>query len=216
MPNIDIHHLIANLPLTPSVLDKDEYFNAVVLIPLIKLEGEYHIVFEKRAINIKQGGEISFPGGGADDGEPRKNTAIRETVEELGIERSNIVIHGRMDTQVGSSRITIDAFLGELMIDSLEELDINKDEVEEVFSIPISYFVDNPAQVYAVMTQTFPIIIDEDGNEEILLPSKELGFPEKYHRAWSGGKHPVYVYPTEYGAIWGITARFIRDLVSRL
>ena len=44
----------------------------------------------------KHGGEISFPGGNADEGESPAQTAVRETEEELGIDRNKIEVWGKM------------------------------------------------------------------------------------------------------------------------
>jgi 8-oxo-dGTP pyrophosphatase MutT (NUDIX family) len=75
----DLKKLVNNLPSSPGILRKDEFFNSAVIIPLIYLNDEYHFLFEKRAANIRQGGEICFPGGEYD---PRldknfSDTAIR-------------------------------------------------------------------------------------------------------------------------------------------
>ncbi len=106
------------------------------------MEGEYHLLFQIRAEGIRQGGEVSFPGGRYEKDEDINYmaTAIRETQEELGIDIERIEVLGRLDTMVTPMGIIIEPFVAFLDIDSLEELVINKDEVSQVFTLPIRYF----------------------------------------------------------------------------
>ena len=93
MKKDDLKELAINLPKKPGVLGRDRFFNSAVLIPLIKIKGEYYILFQKRAAHIRQGGDICFPGGGYEDCDKSfKHTALRETKEGLGIEKKDIKI----------------------------------------------------------------------------------------------------------------------------
>lgn len=62
-------------------------------------DGEPWLVFTKRTHHVQHHkGEISFPGGARDDeDQDLAATAIRETVEELGVDPSDIRIIGRLD-----------------------------------------------------------------------------------------------------------------------
>lgn len=72
-------------------LEKEKIRRAAVLVPLIQKGGEYHVVFEVRAGSLKtQPGEICFPGGAVERGETPKQAAVRETMEELLINRCQI------------------------------------------------------------------------------------------------------------------------------
>lgn len=89
MKKDDLKKMISNLPKYPGVLGRDRFFNSAVLIPLVKKNKEYYILFQKRAASIRQGGDICFPGGGFEKDLDKnfKQTALRETKEELGIEK---------------------------------------------------------------------------------------------------------------------------------
>ncbi len=63
MDESGLKRLANSLPRHPGILDKDRYLNAAVLIPLVKTDAEFSFLFQKRAAGIRQGGEISFPGG---------------------------------------------------------------------------------------------------------------------------------------------------------
>lgn len=218
MPSSYLDTLIEKLPDCPNILARDRYFNSAVLVPFMEINGEDHLIFQKRAENIRQGTEICFPGG-MHDPEIDKNcreTAVRETIEELGIPKDKIRVFGRFDTLVATIGATVDAFLGVLYIQSLEELTVNPTEVEQVFTLPFSFFLDNPAQTHHVRLVVEPSYIDKNGDEVVLLPSKELGLPPRYHKPWGKSIHRVIVYPTEYGPIWGITGEIIHDMVTKV
>ena len=90
-----------------NLLVDDEFYNKLknyaVFIPLIKIDGEDHILFEVRSKNITQPGEVSFPGGRVEDGEDFKNAAIRETIEELLLDREDIEYMGYSSMILNSS-----------------------------------------------------------------------------------------------------------------
>ena len=120
-------------------IEKKDILN---LIPLIFLKDEYHFLFEKRANNIRQGGEVSFPGGEFDSNKDKDflDTAVRETIEEIGVTKEKIQIIGSMGTLVAPMGVTVDSFVGVLNINSLNVLKIDENEVERIFTIPVSYF----------------------------------------------------------------------------
>ena len=66
---------------------------AAVLIPLVKKDNSYSILFELRSKTMKrQPGEISFPGGIIENNESPKEACLRETFEEIGIKEEDIDI----------------------------------------------------------------------------------------------------------------------------
>jgi len=214
----DLSKLKKNLPRIPGIHRKEEYFNSVVLIPLMVIGDEYHFIFQKRSLNIRQGGEISFPGGMYDPMEDKniKHTALRETFEEMGIPKDRVTIIGAVDTLVAPQGMTVDAFIGIVHIDSLNELSINKDEVEYAFTVPVSYFEKNEPEKYKARVTIEPSYIDKDGREVVLFPAKDLDIPEIYRKPWGSRFINIYVYKVQGEVIWGITARLVYDFVNRL
>lgn len=212
-----LRDLTKRMPGVPGISGKDEYFNSAVLALLILVNDEYHFVFEKRSAAIRQGGQICFPGGKFDPekDDDFKETAIRETVEELGVAYDKIRIIGRLDTVFSVIGSTVDAFLGVIDINSLDDLNINPNEVEKVFSVPVSYFENTEPEVYRVSITANPSYTNHAGEEVVLLPAKELGLPEMYTRPWGNIMNNVYVYKVAGETIWGITARLIRDVISK-
>lgn len=205
------------LPKEIGINGREEYFNSVVLLLLIPINGEYHIVFEKRAKHIRQGGEVSFPGGKIDPSDSSKrHTALRETEEELGIPASKIDILGQMDTVIAPYGVIIDVFVGIANI-NLNEIKINTEEVEYFFTMPISFFQKNSPEEYEVHTHVHPTIVDPKTQVEIeLFPTAALGLPPRYHKPWGDFKMKVYVYTTKEEIIWGITARIVKDFTEKI
>jgi coenzyme A diphosphatase NUDT7 len=214
----ELNKLIEGLPSIPGILRKDEFFNSAVIIPFVLKDGEYHLLFEKRAANIRQGGEICFPGGEYDPKLDKNftETAVRETVEELGIDIKKINVIGILDTLIGPMAVTVDSCLATLDIKDINELNIDKTEVEKVFLVPVSYFKKNPPDIYHTQLIVHPHYTDENGNVVHLLPSKELDLPEKYNQPWHAGKRKIFVYKLKEGVLWGLTAALVREVVSRL
>lgn len=196
-------------------IDKELHF--AVLVLMVFWEGEYHLVFEKRSAQVPQGGEVSFPGGRVEREVDRdsQETAIRETIEELGIPRDKLTVIGQLDSFVVPLGPEIDAYVGVADIENLDEIRVQTAEVEYVFLVPVSFFFTKP-EVYTSIVKIHPSYVDENGNEVTLFPAKELGLPERYYQTWGNGLYQIFVYKYKNESIWGITARFINDLMERL
>jgi len=211
MNNEKLQKLITNLPKFPNILGKEEYFNSAVLIPLFLVDGEYHLLFEKRAASIRQGGEICFPGGEIEEIDNDSiETAIRETEEEIGISRKDIAIIGKLDILIGPRGITVDPIVAELSIAEINTCIIDKTEVEKVFSVPVKYFEENKPQTYKVLSKINYKMFNENGEEESLIPtdSKEKSYTENVRE--------VLVYKVNGETIWGITARLVYEIVKKI
>ena len=201
-----------------GVLGKNKYLNSAVLIPLIFLDGEYNLLFQKRSPNIRQGGEVCFPGGEFDLTKDKSflDTAIRETTEEIGIEKENIEIIGEMDTLVAPMGVTVDPFVGIIKLNNLDEIKIDKTEVEKVFVIPISYFLNHEPSKYYVRLEVHTTKKNEKGEEIELFPVKKLKLPGRYSNSWPGREHRVLVYENKEETIWGITAELVYEFCKLL
>jgi len=210
-----LEELKTKLPVTPGIHGRKELPTSVVMVLICEIDGEYHFVLQERNANIRQGGEICFPGGMFDkrtDLSPRE-TAIRETTEELGLPPEKIEIIGRLDTLVGAMGAVIEIFVG-IMNSEIASLDICRDEVAKVFTIPVSYFIRTKPEIHKVLVKIFSSEIDPETNKEVVyLPVRELGLPERYLDSWGNFKQNVYVFKTGEGVVWGLTAQIIMDFV---
>ncbi|WP_320034743.1 CoA pyrophosphatase [Halarcobacter sp.] len=217
MKKKEFKKLINNLPKNPSVMARDKYFNSAVIIPIIKIDKEYYILFQKRAKHIRQGGDICFPGGGYEEIDKSfKHTALREIKEELGIEKKDIKIFGQLDTYVAPIGAVVEPFVARVKKKALKKMKIDKNEVEKTLLIPIKFFKENPAVEYTLKYEVHPYTFDENGEKVIHFPVEELGLPEAYHKPWGHRKHKVWVYDYEGDIIWGLTAVIINDLLKKI
>lgn len=193
-----------------------KYLNSAVLIPLLRLEGKMHLLFEERSSDIVQGSEICFPGGRFDRGKDRslKDTAIRESCEELGISPKQISIRRKLGALIAPVGVLVEAYIARIKIGNINELNINRAEVEKVFTVPLSWFREHPPKEYQLNVEIHPFRYNDNMEKEHLLPVRDYALPERYEQPWSGRKHPVFVYSGEHGVIWGITAELVREFLT--
>lgn len=177
-----------------------------ILLPIIEKDNKLHLLYEIRAEDMgTQPGEVSFPGGRIENGESAREAAIRETEEELGISRDQIEMFGQIDYLVPLFNIALYPFVGYLKIKSLDELNINKAEVKEVFTVPINYFLENEPETHTIsckyeINENFPYHLIPDG--------------EDYD--WRDGEYPINFYKYNGNVIWGMTARFTTNLIEKI
>ena len=109
---------------------------AAVLVPLVPNASGWSLLFSRRSANLAaHSGQIAFPGGGVENGEPLEAAAIREAREEVGIASERIELIGRLDDLVTHSGFLVAPFVG--IIDERVDYVLQASEVEEVFEVPI-------------------------------------------------------------------------------
>ena len=217
MKKDNLKELVSNLPKHPNILGRQRLFNSAVLIPLVKIKGEYHLLFQKRAAHIRQGGDICFPGGGFEIGVDKdfRDTALRETKEELGIDEKDIKILGQLDTYIAPIGTVIESFVARIKKKAYKNMKIDLNEVEKTIVIPISFFKDNEPEEYTLSHEIQPYKYNKEGQKEILFPVEELGLPAVYKKPWGNKQHKIWVYKYDGEVIWGITSVIIRDLLDK-
>ncbi len=217
MKKKDLKRLLKSLPKTPNIMGRDNLFNCAVLVPFIKIKGSYYLLLQKRAKHIRQGGDICFPGGGfeKDIDKNFRQTALRETKEELGIKKKNIKIVAKLDTLVAPFGAVVEPFVGIVKKSALRKLKLDYNEVEKTILVPLEHFKNYDVIEYTLRSEVKPYHIDEFGNKEVYFPVQELGLPKMYQEPWGNKKHKVYVYKYQDEVIWGLTAIILRDLLKR-
>jgi 8-oxo-dGTP pyrophosphatase MutT (NUDIX family) len=131
------------------VLDAPEYRRAAVLVPLVRDGEGWSILFSRRADNLAaHSGQIAFPGGAVEAGESLEIAAVRETQEEVGIERDRVELIGRLDDLITNSGFLVAPFVG--VIATRIEYILSQSEVAEVFEVPIDALleIDQPEVRY--------------------------------------------------------------------
>jgi 8-oxo-dGTP pyrophosphatase MutT (NUDIX family) len=112
--------------------------NAAVLVPLYLDRGRLHTVFTRRQDDLRRhAGEISFPGGRYDEGEPDlRATALREAHEEIGLPNDAVEIVGALQpTPTIATGYAIYPFVG--LIEAGRTWTPSANEVAEVLELPL-------------------------------------------------------------------------------
>lgn len=188
-----------------SSLDRDDnLWDAAVLLPLVNTPQGVSVLFEVRAAKLGwQPGDVCFPGGRAEcSDESFEATAVRETCEELGLETSSIKIAGGLNYLVTHMGPVIHPYVG--YIEHGGQFNFNKDEVDEVFTVPLDFLLKNPPRIAHME------LANKAGDD---FPFDLL--PRQPHE-WNKRKgYHVYIY--EYGGhvIWGLTARILHGFLNR-
>ncbi len=177
-----------------------------VLAPLVDIGGELHLLYEVRSENLaKQPGEICFPGGKIEADESPKAAAVRETCEELLINKDDIKIIAPLDPIFPPSNFTLYTYIGQIEYDAVKEMKFSKDEVADVFTVPLSFILENkPEQL------DYSLIPDIRSD----FPYEKIGFPDGYK--WRKGLVDVPVYTYNDRIIWGLTGRITKNIAEIL
>ena len=151
---------------------KDEFFkSSAVLFAIIPYkEKPYDLILIHRTNRgSKHAGEMSFPGGSFDSNHDTslKDTALRETEEEIGVPREKIKILGCLDDFPTMTRFIISPFIG--IIDKDQILVKEEREVQEILKIPFDFFISKKnfrEQAIDIEGKKFPIFYFNFKNKE--------------------------------------------------
>ena len=173
-----------------------------VLCPLIEETDGLRLLFEVRAPQLRQGGEVCFPGGKMEPGESPAECALRETEEELSIPRREVTLLGEPDFICNQRGFLLRPVLGLVSRLGLDALRPSPAEVAEAFTVPLAFFRETPPEVwrYELVPQ-----VPED------FPYDAVGISRDY--PWSRGRVEVPIWRWEGRVMWGMTARLVREVV---
>jgi 8-oxo-dGTP pyrophosphatase MutT (NUDIX family) len=115
---------------------------SAVLVPLFEREGVPHILFTRRPAHLRtHANQFSFPGGGRDPEDPTPlHTALRETEEELGIDRSRVRVLGMLDEIPTITSFRIQPFVGIIPGDGQYQPSV--EEVAFILEVPLAGLLD--------------------------------------------------------------------------
>ncbi len=109
---------------------------AAVLVPILKTPTGLEILFTVRSKQLSShAGQIAFPGGRLDEHETYTEAALRETSEEIGLNLTRAKTIGYLSEHPSPGKYIVRPVVA--VIDWPQKLNINSDEVSEVFTAPI-------------------------------------------------------------------------------
>jgi coenzyme A diphosphatase NUDT7 len=184
--------------------NEQDYFSSAVLIPLVRISGQWSIIFEVRSNDLAwQPGEICLPGGKVEVSDVNSSmTALRETTEELGIIIEDIQLLGSLKCMVSPLGVIICSHVG--ILSDYANIKPNASEVSEIFAVPVAFFLEHKPVVAQMEVATRPA----EGFPFHLVPD---GFNKEWRKR---SAYPVLFY--QYGpyVIWGLTARIITSFID--
>ena len=117
---------------------------ASVLIAILNY-GEYikspELIYTQRSSHLStHSGEVSFPGGKTEDGDSSLfDTALRESNEEMSLNRADVTMLGKLDYLISRHKIEVNPFIA--TVDKAQNLQPNE-EIQEIFTVPLSFLLD--------------------------------------------------------------------------
>lgn len=161
---------------------------AAVLVPLYFDSGEWRMLFTQRTDHVEEHkGQVSFPGGGVDEGDAdRVATALRETEEEIGLSRRDVTVLGTLDELITVTQYRVTPVVG-------------------AFPWPYDFRI-NPRECAGVFGVSLRWLADPANLETRYRPPPIAGPPVAvyYFREYQGH------------VIWGVTARIVLDFLRRM
>jgi 8-oxo-dGTP pyrophosphatase MutT (NUDIX family) len=160
---------------------------AAVLVPIVQRpEGPTVLLTQRTAHLNTHAGQISFPGGSAEELDSSAiETALRETEEEIGLARRHVQIIGVLPDHITASSYLVTPVIG--LVTPPFELIAESNEVAEIFEVPLAFLMDG-------------------------MNHQRMSFdlPE------GAGRRSFYAMPYERFFIWGATAGMLRNLFHLL
>lgn len=115
---------------------------AAVLIPLLLREEGLSVLLTQRTNHLRDhAGQISFPGGRMDpEDRTPDETALRESEEEIGLNRNNVEIIGYLPQYLTVSGYSVTPVVG--LVQPQAEYVLDEFEVADVFEVPLNFLID--------------------------------------------------------------------------
>ena len=134
--------------------------------------------------------------------EETKPASLRETEEELSIPREAVTLLGTPDFICSQRGFLLRPVLGLVSQAGLQSLRPSPAEVAEAFTVPLAFFRETPPDLrrYELVPQ-----VPED------FPYGPVGIPRDY--PWSRGQVEIPIWRYQGRAIWGMTARLVREII---
>jgi len=157
---------------------------SAVMCLFFERNNEFHgLLMERTEDGGVHSGQISFPGGKMDlEDLNLKETALRETYEEIGIPNSLIDVLGKLtEVYIPVSNFLVQPYFGLICNDF--ELSLSKDEVKTVFSFPI---------------------------HELIQPENKQVHTIKNHKGINVDNIPCFVLNERI--VWGATALILNEI----
>lgn len=174
---------LAARPLEPLAFPG--FRQAAVLVPILHAPDGLHLLLTVRSSGLSNhAGQIAFPGGRLEPGETVVQAALRETVEETGLDVSGVRVLGELQAVPSPARYGVTPVVG--VLPWPQPFRLNPAEVADAFTVPLS-------ELLALTPR----------QEERLLHGQRRTIHYYTHLSDAGER-----------LIWGLTGNIVADLLS--
>jgi 8-oxo-dGTP pyrophosphatase MutT (NUDIX family) len=131
---------VGDLP--PELRPAQPWKPAAVLLPLVMHPHTPTILFTRRTEGLQDhAGQVSFPGGSREASDSDSvATALRETEEEIGLDRSYVEVAGYLQGYLTITGFAVTPVVG--LVQPGFSLALDPLEVAEIFEVPLSFLLD--------------------------------------------------------------------------
>lgn len=141
-PAVDSRPVRGDHDLNPEIPPPTPLTPAAVLIPIVDRRPDLTVLLTRRTDHLaNHAGQISFPGGHVEPGDHSpEDAALRETEEEIGLDRRHVTILGRLDEYVTRTGFKVTPVVS--VVDPPFDLEPDAGEVEAIFEVPLPFLLD--------------------------------------------------------------------------
>ena len=157
----------------PKGTVKRPYQPASVLIPLLRKNEEWQILFIRRTVmeQDRHSGQVAFPGGRWDPGDNgAEDAALREACEEIGLCTDDVRVLGKLNDFITISSYQVTPIVG--VIPWPFDFSPSQEEVARIFTIPLTWLADPHHHKTTTRElpngKSLPVIYFEEYDHEIL------------------------------------------------
>ena len=145
---VDFTHLGERMPAGVVERLRPELRPAGVLMPIIDRDTELSVLLTERSAGLTHhAGQVSFPGGGMESHDRHiRDTALRETHEEVGIRPSQVDVAGYLEPTATITGFAVTTVIG--FVDPAYVATPDPTEVETVFEVPFDFLMDDENATY--------------------------------------------------------------------
>ena len=142
-----MHQLIAQKLAQQSIrkLSDKTQTPAAVLLAITDNADNPEVILTRRSQYLStHKGQVAFPGGKAEsfDKDPEA-TAVREAHEEIGLDPVSVQVVGQMGQVLSRQGFVVTPIVGVVPEHQIAGLVPNLDELDRIFTVPISFLVNN-------------------------------------------------------------------------
>lgn len=161
---------------------------AAVLVPLLIQDNDWHILYTRRVDGLPEhSGQVAFPGGRMDPGDPTPEAAaLREAEEEIGLSPAGVRVLGRLGEYP-----TITAYCVTPIVAAIDwpfSPRLQPAEVSRLFTIPLAWLA---------RSENF-----NERRRQVPIPHAPI--------------QVIYYEPYDGEILWGASARITQALLSVL